>query len=449
MRLTNVAQMQLADGRVFRYVTHAVPRSLETLPISYDQARHVGQGQRPGSWMALAFRLTVPATSDELAAAWDAVIARHGTLRSVFVHGPGDGLTLHPADVAAGSWEEHPVGDGQQTRDVLRAVLDADCAPFASPSYRLCRVDPQPAADDQRTEVIVGSDHAHVDMWSLVVLARDLVTCVDDLRAHRPLGAALPQPRAFAAHTAQLAAMPSAPQAIHQRWADILAAGDGTMPTFPLPLGALSPVPPEVVEVRDVLDAAATERFAALAAAHGVRMLALGISVLTQVTAACTGEPLRAVFPVHSRHEPGWQDAVGWFITNAVIESADPAPTACAAAVREAMSLGSWPLAPILAPYGPDPSRPGLFAISWLDTRRLPVPAEQATQLRYVSATIHTDGVMIWFLVSPSGLHLRCRYPDTPQARTNVGRWLDDVQTGLQTLAGDNAPEPDAASASR
>ena len=105
------------------------------------------------------------------------------------------------------------------------------------------------------------------------------------------------------------------------------------------------------------------------------------------------------------------------------------------AAVEEATRLGSWPLAPILEPYGELPAPPGMFAISWLDTRRLPVPTSHASELRYVSAAIRTDGVMIWFAVDESGLHLRCRYPDTPEARTNVGRWLDAVESGLRELA--------------
>jgi hypothetical protein len=271
-------------------------------------------------------------------------------------------------------------------------------------------------------------------MWSLVILARDLVACLDDLQAGRPLGADLPEAPTFAEHTAALEAMPPAPTEVTERWEAILDAGGGTMPVFPLPLGELRPVPAEVVEVRDVLDAAETEQLTALARARGVRLLALGVSVLTEVTERFSGQPMRAVFPVHSRHDAKWRDACGWFITNAVIESTDAEPSACFAAVQEATGLGSWPLAPILAPYGGMPSPPGLFALSWLDVRRLPVPSSQVSELRYVSAAIRTDGVMIWFLVNDSGLHLRCRYPDTPEARENVGRWLDAVHQGLRDL---------------
>ncbi|MBO9532344.1 MAG: hypothetical protein J7513_05155 [Solirubrobacteraceae bacterium] len=436
MRLTNVAQMDLVSGRLFSYAVEVTPEQGRELPISYDQRRHVGEGQRPGSWMALALRLVEPASADELAAAWDAVVERHGTLRTVFSEDEtaGGGLRLHEVQVCPGEWTEHEVAADQHTRDVLREVFDEGCAPFARPSHRLVRIEPHPDEPDQRLELVIGSDHSHVDMWSLVILLRDLLFCLDDLRAGRTPGTALQPARSFAEHTAQLERMPPAPPEIAPRWAAILKAGGGTMPAFPLPLGASRPVPGEVVEVRDVLDAAETARLAAIAESHGVRMIGLGLSVLAAVTEQCAAQPLRAVFPVHSRHEEGWRDACGWFITNAVIEVADSDPRACMAAVGEATSLGSWPLAPILAPYGPMPPAPGLFAISWLDTRRLPVPEDRATQLRYVSAKIRTDGVMIWFLVNASGLHLRCRYPDTPEARANVGQWLDLVQHGIRAL---------------
>lgn len=206
------------------------------------------------------------------------------------------------------------------------------------------------------------------------------------------------------------------------------------MPVFPEPLGDSRIVADDPVEVRDVFDADQLSRFEALAAKSGVRMISLAVSVMTSVTRARSGQPLRAVFPVHSRHEDRWHDSVGWFITNAVIESDDPDPSACAAAVREAIALGSYPLAPIMAPYGGMPAGPGMWAISWLDFRRLPVRLPDGLDGQYVSAVVRDNGVMVWFVVTEDGLHLRARYPSTPQAAISVGGWLDDVQRGLRAL---------------
>ncbi|MBR7503414.1 peptide synthetase, partial [Mycobacterium tuberculosis] len=90
-------------------------------------------------------------------------------------------------------------------------------------------------------------------------------------------------------------------------------------------------------------------------------------------------------------------------------------------------------LAEVLAPWGGMPEAPGMFAISWLDLRRLPVRIDSTgLDAQYVGATIRTDGVMLWFILDENGLHLRCRYPDTEEARANVGGWLDALVARMQ-----------------
>ncbi|MBM6405903.1 peptide synthetase [Phycicoccus sp. CSK15P-2] len=434
MRLTNVAQMSLVPGRVRSLAVEPAGVPGRALPVSFDQGRHVGEGERPGSWMAIAVRLPGPVAEDDLARAWSAVVRRHGTLRTAFSRTDSGAVALHEVELAPTGWVEHEASLGVASREVLRDVLDSVCTSFSVPSHRVVLVEPDGSVADGRPALVIASDHAHVDMWSLVVLVRDLVHCLDDVRAGRRPGADLPPVPSFAEHTAALEARPPAPGEVRRRWADILESEGGVMPLFPLPLGDVSSPRPEIVEVRDVLDAAGAERFAVVAREGGTRMIALAVSVLTAVTREVAGRPLRAVFPVHSRYEDRWHDACGWFITNAVIESFDVDPAACAASVKEALRLGSWPLAPILAPWGGMPQAPGMFAVSWLDTRRLPVDLDPALEVQYVSASIRTDGVMIWFVVNDDGLHLRCRYPDTPEARASVGRWLDEVEAGLRRV---------------
>lgn len=167
------------------------------------------------------------------------------------------------------------------------------------------------------------------------------------------------------------------------------------MPAFPLPLG--DPVPhAERVEVRDVLGVADNVAFSARTRAESVSTLSAVGSAVTEVTREMAGTSLRAVFPAHSRYEPAWHDSVGWFITNSVLESGDPDPVASAAAVKEAVWLGSWPLKQLPEPWGGMPETPGMFAISWLDLRRLPVKVDSAgLKAQYVGASVNPDGVML------------------------------------------------------
>jgi len=427
MRLTNVAHLRLPFGRLLGYdVTMSRPG--RALPISFDQKRHVSGGDRAGSWMALSFRLHEPVARELLEAAWLRVVSRHGTLRSVFVPGDDGEPQLHEIEVFPGAWVEHTIAPGQAVNDAIREVLDRHCAPFDRPSHRMCVL--ETAAGPT---IVIGADHSHVDMWSMLVIARDFLAALEAART----GAEpeLPPAPAFAEHTRTLQDLPDAPVEIHRRWAEVIEASGGVMPLFPLPLGPGGPQP-ERVEVRDVLDVDRSAAFAARARDHEVSTLSMAVSAMTAVTRELADAPLRAVFPVHSRYDGTWHDSVGWFITNSVIEAADSGPAACAAAIKEAVRLGSWPLERILQPWGGMPEAPGMFAISWLNLRRLPVRVDAVgLEAQYVGATIRTDGVMLWFILDESGLHLRCRYPDTREAREHVGAWLDLLVDRLQSIA--------------
>jgi hypothetical protein len=429
MRLTSVTRLELPEGTLSSFVVRAAGPGGRRLPVSFDQRRHVGEGARPGSWMAVAFRLPVDIDRDVLAEAWMSVLARHGTFRTAFEQG-ADGPVLREIDPIAEGWSTHRVPGSSW--DAVRRLFDAVCPPYEQPSYRLCVLDPADPGDGAPI-VVIGADHAHVDMLSWHVVVRDLLAAASVLRAG---GSPNEAPVAsFGEHTVALERMPAAPEHVRERWEQILAAEGGRMPTFPLPLGDVTRPRTAVVEVRDVLDADGMLRLDAAAEAAGVRAIALAVSVMTEVTQALADAPLRAVLPVHSRHEPRWHDAVGWFITNAVLESADPDPGACARAVKEAVALGSYPLAPIFAPYGGMPQGPGMFALSWLDARRLPVPVPAGLELQHVSASIDVDGVMAWFTASEDGLRVRLRYPDTPESRANVGAWMGAVSAGLERAA--------------
>jgi hypothetical protein len=178
MRLTNVAHLRLPFGRLVGYDLQ-VGDPGAPLPVSFDQRRHVGAGDRAGSWMALSFRLTGQRELSDLAEAWRAVVQRHGTLRTVFVPDASTGTDdagpgLHEVEIGEGRWVEHPIPAGQPVNEALRDVLDSRCTSYAAPSHRLCVLE---TADGPT--VVVAADHSHVDMWSMLVVVRDLLAALD------------------------------------------------------------------------------------------------------------------------------------------------------------------------------------------------------------------------------------------------------------------------------
>lgn len=420
MRLTHVDQLLLPFGTLHSYqATVSAPG--DAVPVSFDQNRHVGAGERTGSWMALSIRLDDRVDHDELSHAWLQVVDRHGTLRTAFSTDSAGQVQAHRIEVHPGAWIQHPIAPGETMNDALNLVLNRHCSPYARPSHRLCVVEATAGP-----VIILASDHSHVDMWSMLILARDLLEALEGGDISDPVPA-------FEEHTVELRSRPPAPDSIHRRWREIIAAGEGKMPRFPLPLGdALAQ--PERVEVRDIFGVNDLAIYSSHARSVGVSTLALTTSIMAEVTREQANVPLRAVFPVHSRFDERWHDSCGWFVTNSVIEVTESDIKGAATAVREAVLLGSHPLEEILIPWGGLPETPGMFAISWLDLRRLPVHIDDiGLDAQYVSAAIHTDGVMLWFILDRSGAHLRCRYPDTPTARISVGHWLDAVVSRMRT----------------
>lgn len=445
MYLTNITHAALPEGTVASCTLTVDPQNLGTpLPISFDQRMHVGSGDRPGTWMAVSCELPGPATRQELGAAWLRLIRRHQTLQTVFtsspVHDDDVQLALHqihePLEIR---WEDHP-GLGRDTRSTLNTVLDQACSPLGTPSHRLCVL--EPAAAGESPTVVLAADHAHVDAWSLPILAHDFLEALVQVKSPAKDAAVVPA-AAFADHTRALAQAPPAPADIHRRWQQILSDGHGAMPTFPLPLGQLTPTPAEAVTTKVVLDGGQLQDLENYAREMGHRTFTLVVSAMTRACSQLAGAPLRAVLPVHSRTEPRWQDAVGWFITNSVVDSSNPDLSSCRVAVREALGLGSYALEPIMRPHGGMPVPPGMFMISYLDYRRLPASLPPSLGPQHISASAPTDGVQVWFVATEAGLHIRARYPQTPLAQESVDTWLAAVMRHLQDLAAASAAGPE------
>lgn len=455
MRLTTVARMEMSAGQVhvFEVLTAPAPGAHPNgHSASFDQARHAGDGSRPGSWLAVSFSAP-PVGLGRIGDAWRKVIDRHGTLRTVLREEPQARsaslgtprvVRAHDIVITGGYWRRF--GDGvADPRELLRTLFDVACEPFGTPSYRLTVV----THDDGTRTVVIGLDHSHGDAWSLLILVRDMLAelAVSEDRDGSTTGVSKGRGQrehkavpSFAEHTQELARRPTAPAQVRNAWARILADGDGLMPRFPLDLGDISSPRDEVVEVIDVLDAEGIHALEEVAKDLGVRLFPLTVSVLVRANRQMDAGALRAVFPVHSRRGPAdnrgkWADSVGWFITNSVLECDSTDPLECASAVSEAISLGSHALEPLLRPWGGMPKTPGMFALSWLDNRRLPVQVPQEARPQHVSAWIKTDGVMAWFVLNDDGMRLRVRYPQTPEACQTVGAWSALVTEGLRELA--------------
>lgn len=430
MRVTTIDHYAPAPGEFVHWTVHDDGSATDSpVPPSFNQLVHLAGAESGNTWLAAAFEVDGPLDRAALAAAYRALIARHGTLRSSFVPGPtGPRRVLRAATVRL---DEQP-GTTHRSSDSLRAALwrhgNDRCAPFAERAYLLAAIDRPDTAT-----VVCAFDHAHVDAHSIAIV-------IEDLRRlyHGADPDTLPPVGDFVDHCAQ----PVEFRADDPRvagWREFFGEHGVVPPSFPLDLG-LAPgrIAPQEVDVRRLLSAEATADFETWCRGAGAGSFAGVLTALAHgVRAHGGGERTRLLFPMHTRHRPHWRGALGWFTTNAPV-TVDAAGNIAdslrrnRSAVRAAIDLGGLPLAPLLDTLGGlRPQRADVFMVSYLDYRRL--PGAHAPGATHISNTGTADDVQLWFSRDDDGLALRTRYP--APARTIVRPILDEVHQILRTCA--------------
>ncbi|MGW6621888.1 condensation domain-containing protein [Nocardia sp. NPDC055002] len=389
------------------------------------------QAESGSIWLAAAFDIPGHVNRDRLADAYRGLIARHGTLRSSFTATPSGPLRiLRPTPNRLEPQPDIAHGSATTLRETLRRHGNIRCAPFAERAYLLAAID-----RPHTSTIVCAFDHAHVDAYSIAIIIEDL-----RLLYYGADPETLPATGDFVDYCATpVEFRPDDPRV--DGWRDFFGDQGVIPPSFPLDLG-LEPGQraPQAIDLREVLSADATERFESLCRTSDAGLFAGALAALAHsIRRAGGGSRLRMVFPLHTRHDPQWRNAVGWFTTNAPVTvdaTHDFADTVRSAreSVRAALGLGTVPLAETLHELGGlRPSRADIFMVSYVDYRRLPGAAiHRFINATHISNTGSADDVQLWFSRSDKGLALRARYPATPQAHAVVRAFLDDVEQILR-----------------
>ncbi|MFD3745203.1 condensation domain-containing protein [Nocardia sp. NPDC058633] len=401
------------------------------IPPSFNQLVHLAGAQSGSIWLAATFDVTGHVDRTRLATAYCGLIARHGTLCSSFTATPaGPRRMSRPAPATLEPQPDIPHRSATSLRETLRRHSDIRCAPFAERAYLLAAID-----RPHSSTIVCAFDHAHVDAYSIAIIIEDLRRLYHGVETET-----LPAAGNFVDYCAiPVEFRPDDPRV--DGWREFFGDQGVDPPSFPLDLG-LEPGRrvPQAVELRRLLSADATEAFEGFCGTHGAGLFAGALAALAHsVRAAGGGHRLRLLFPLHTRHDPQWHNAVGWFTTNAPV-AVEATPDFAAtvrgaqASVRAAIELGTVPLAEtIRALGGLRPSRADIFMVSYVDYRRLPgADTHRAVNATHISNTGFADDVQLWFSRSDDGLALRARYPSIPTAHSVVRAFLDDVEQRLR-----------------
>ncbi|GAB08757.1 hypothetical protein GOARA_019_00390 [Gordonia araii NBRC 100433] len=441
-----------------RAALHSDPR-----PTSINHEQHLREalayqeltGHTGGreSWLGVSVEFDEPLSIPAIRAALTAWIDRHEVLRSHVVVDDEGGFQRLSAPEGAVSLKMSRVGwyhDPALLVDQIAGWFDRTTAPVRWPAYRFATV-----AREHSFTLLFAGDHSLLDGYSLIM-------AVPELRAHyqaaltdvgRPTRVAAPVPLApaemvgsyvdFSGLERRLADDADDEHPAVREWAAFLADGMPRYPTLPPAArvagdagppahvhgfavggyeeGSASAAGsrPQLSHYALLADDATTNEFTAVCSGAGTTLFAGVMAALAFASYERSGTTrFRAVLPRHTRHEPQWQAALGWFVSLSPFElDLDGVTTFAQLAVRASAELrrgrnaASLPLLRVAEILGA-PGSPQ-FVVSFLDTRAAPGAAEDdAGRARVLRSHRYADDeVYLWINRTPAGLRISARYP--------------------------------------
>ncbi|RPA10244.1 condensation domain-containing protein [Gordonia sp. OPL2] len=455
MHVTTIDHYRPAPGEFLSWSVDASGSVAQPsrVPPSFNQSVHLSGADDHSTWLAASFRVSGRIDRDALARAYHALITRHGTLHSSFTK-RDNGVTREEHDPRTLVLTENPgvrATSPAALQQAVWATLDAACHPFGFPAYLLAAIDRR-----DRSTILCGFDHAHVDAYSMSIIIDDLHTLYEGFRGAtedaRPQ--CLPMSGNFVDYCAAEAEMtevgPSDPRLLS--WLRFFDDHGGGPPTFPLDLGlGAGERAPQGADVRPLLDAASTERLAGLCRRNGCSTYGGVLSAMAHAVRRLGGGPeLALLFPMHTRRSEPWHNAVGWFTTNApisVVGTDDLRDTLrrTGPELRRAMRLGGVPIPQVISALGGlSRVRDDIFMVSYVDYRAVPGAAiHDEIDAQHISNVTTADDAQFWISRTIRGLSIRSRYPDTDMGRATITEFLAEVR-GILTEAVDARSVPPA-----
>ncbi|WP_032378118.1 condensation domain-containing protein [Rhodococcoides fascians] len=474
MEFTELADYAVPAGTLTEWIPSVGPQARtpeaagwrpDTRPTSYVHEAHLRtslSSPRRGreSWLGAAFEVAGPLNKPAFRQAVLNWIDRHEAMRSSasIDETTGEMSRVTAAEGAIDIWqvEQERCSQSSEVFEHLQYLFDEFTSPLIWPAYAFVTLEP---LDDTRPiTVFFAADHSIIDGLSTVLVAHEIAALY---------GEALGGPAAALFEAGSYLDFGSSERERHaelehshdavRMWRDFLVDGDGELPAFPLDIGDPSPedVPQGGLSAW-VLDAEQADSFSTACRKTGHSLFA-GLLAVLAITGAELGggTRFRTVTPVHTRDEPQWASALGWFVGLCPIsfdidgdDSFGSVIAAASAEVKKTKPIARVPLDRVFTTLGYS-ARPR-FVVSFMDVRFAPAaehwPDWNARALR---SKQYQHDVYVWINRTPQGINIAARYPNTEQATARVHEYVGALRrlltevadTGTARIPG-TAPEP-------
>lgn len=460
MHVTSIDRYMLEPGDITEWAVAAHPDAVaqSAVPPSYNQQFHLETARTHGVgrsvWMAAAFDLPGWLDRDALARALAYFVRRHDTLQTGFevVDDRLRRFDLDPADVAFVASDPVHTTSAEEVREHLRHRFTTVCDPLTFPAYVFATIE-----RDTHYTVVSAFDHTLVDGYSLVIALGELRQIYErlssgasPLRAENEVTEAdvtreLGDPGSFLRYCEleSIAPVTDVDDPRVREWARFYERCGGTAPSFPIELGVEPGKPaPQGADVRPLADAALTDRFEEICLDTGGSLFTGLLTAMGLAVHSINGKTrLPLQFPLHTRQDPQWANALGWLTTSAPL-TVEITPDGdfqsslahTHASFRTALTLKGVSMAQVREALGDGyrRTRTDVFMVSYIDYRRLPGTEDHdELNAHHISNVTVADDAQFWISRTNKGLALRSRFPETPTARHSVSQFLETLQRVL------------------
>ena len=419
--------MDLLDlnAPVEEFRLHTAVHSAERIEVAptFNHRNHLNALFTHGRSTWLGIALNVPGAralpSAELAQVFSDLLSSHDALRwAVF---PADSSSfpspsfssstpsfsvhcLHPTDLSVQAQPAESPAD-------LTDLISHACSPIGSPGAFFGR---------SGDTVLVCFDHFHVDMISMDLLARELSAALrgEELASEKEN---IPSYSTVLEQRAEVEEKAWSEQLADEVWGDFFAETSGTVPGFPVDLGACGTTHPAAFMVTTLMGAEQMNS----------KVGGQPFPELLTAVARVLGRRVPMLIPMHTRGKNGSaaHSTVGWLVGNApVVADPEASPDTAKTWLRRAVAGQGLSIEKVLAHYQPEFPSATIFSASFVDFTKRGGAVPGAS---YISSRGPVDSVQMWFSRTETGIHLRMCYPDTHFAREFMPEFVNSLRAEL------------------
>lgn len=462
MKFTDIASLNLPAGRLTAWRVHGPsatdarwvkdPRRASCL----QEASIMGalddkdNGLPTASWLGCAFDMPADLNATAFMTAIRQWIDRHETLRSQLIPvGPSrTDRRLTRTTLKPGAIEIIPgvAGDFTDTPSLanhLESLFDREVSPLLWPAYLFTTI-----RHSEATTVYLAVDHTLIDGYSLFQIPGEIHTLYAAALSATEESTAQPALPDVASYLDFAEAERKASEAISashkdiQRWKAFVAEGNGQLPPFPLPLGAVADGLTEQPSGHArVLEKNEANAFAQICRSAGGDIFSGLLACLAKSACERTGQDaFRTMIPFQTQAAQR-QPSVGWYVGMGPVAFPIDGNRSFTTAIRDAADglVGVKALAQIpmtrVSELLDQPLRDP-FMISYMELRRIAGAREWTTwQVKsFRSRSVDPDEVCLWYVRTHEGLFINYRHPATQQAAVTIADYLARTKALLTSI---------------